>query len=160
MLLGSGPRENNVKWGWVEVPSPRRSRKKYHSFGSGGWMSCGMLMLFLVVVVGLGGSIVEQKAQMNLFITSLVLKGAKLVTLQKSKSLQKGKRTLVLSIVEFNSLSSFLFEISAWLENQLMEQLSEELKKYVKKFLPLPPVVDYSRVITRYKYQITLVNHT
>lgn len=63
-------------------------------------------------------------------------------------------------MVEFNSLSSFLFEISAWLENQLMEQLSEELKKYVKKFLPLPPVVDYSRVITRYKYQITLVNHT
>jgi len=99
-------------------------------------MSCGMLMLFLVVVVGLGGSIVEQKAQMNLFITSLVLKGAKLVTLQKSKSLQKGKRTLVLSIVEFNSLSSFLFEISAWLENQLMEQLSEELKKYVKNFSP------------------------
>lgn len=64
MLLGSGPRENNVKWGWVEVPSPRRNRKKYHSFGSGGWMSCGMLMF----IVGLGGSIVEQKAQMNLFL--------------------------------------------------------------------------------------------
>jgi len=88
-------------------------------------MSCGMLMWFFCFVVG---EVSGAKSPEELFLSP---EGSKMVvvTLQKSTSLQKGKRTFV-------CLITFLFEISAWLENQLTEQLIRGIKEICQKIYP------------------------
>jgi len=132
MLLGSGPQNNNVKWGWYPVQGVIEKNITALAVGIGWVVVCWWIFFWV------GRKYRGAKSPDEPFFVSSP-EGSKICDSSKKQKFAKREKD--------NSLSSFLFEISAWLENQLMEQISEELKKYVKKFLPLPPVVDYSRVL-------------